>query len=128
MNKSLRKAYKFFVDNAGYVVGRHAMGALRLARAEQIAEHEADRIKFIWSIDEWCDRGPIDWGWSENDIVRWNRTDHECLSCALTIDGNVEASLSGIWDADAHYRRVIEAELLDEYLSRLPVVGARTTN
>lgn len=107
-------AYRFFKQNAGYVVGRCAEGALALARAEALAEAQPDRIRFRWEPDQVPDRGPEDWGWPENEVRRFWRTEHDVWGCVLEIDGEPSGSLWGIWDPDADYRRVIEAGLLLE--------------
>ncbi len=119
MNPHTIKAYHFFKSNAGYVVGQRAKGALHMAKVERLRlmAEDAGRLSYSWVYDNDTDRGPIDWGWSEKEIARWNQSRHEVEYCDLEIDGECVASLGGIWDADANYRRVVEAELMSEYLS-----------
>jgi len=38
----LRSAFRFFSEHAGYIVGKHAKGALDLARAEQLLRRAED--------------------------------------------------------------------------------------
>lgn len=44
--KTLLERFKFFHENAGYVVGRRAVGAFRLAQAEEKGERLG--LKVIW--------------------------------------------------------------------------------
>lgn len=122
------EAYRFFKQNAGYVVGRRAEGALALARAEALAGAQPERIRFRWEADPNADRGPGDWGWPEPEVRRFWRTEHEVWGCVLEVDGEPRGSLWGIWDPDAGYRREIEAELLLEAIEednslRLPLTA-----
>lgn len=111
--KAIIEAYRFFHANAGYVVGRRALGAISLARAERIAK--ARGWSWSWEWDEDHDRGPADWGASEADVARWECSPHECLGCVLKdAEGHVLGSLWGIWDPSASYRRVVESELAGE--------------
>jgi len=114
MNKQVLNAYKHFRQyGVGGLVGTDAQYCLALARIEHIADQAG--IVPQWDYDQYCDRGPIDWGWPESEIKRWEQSSHECESCSVvTDDGEYAASLSGIWDADTDYRRLIEAELLLE--------------
>lgn len=99
---SLLRAYRFFVENAGYIVGQRALCALQLARAEHHA-NECD-----WQA-EWVGDDCPDLSWM-TDAER--AQEHEVLGCILRdADGNVLASLWGITDPDSSYMRVVEAEL-----------------
>ena len=101
----LERAFHFFFENAGYIVGQRAACALSLARAEQYAED--NDWKAVW---EWDDDADLSW---MSDDER--QQEHEVLGCVLKdAAGNVLASLWGIVDADSNYRRVIEAELAAE--------------
>jgi hypothetical protein len=128
LNTSLVREYRFQFANAGYCVGHRAEGALSLARASMLlSELQAqDLVTVRWEYDEYADNGPVDWDWSEKDIERWNRSNHEVEACAIEdSDGNVLASLSGIWDADARYRHVVEAELALECYQQLQEIASR---
>ena len=102
-----RKAFRFFHENAGYVVGQRAIGAAALARAEEKAADAG--ITFRWEHDHDPD---ISW-MSETE----KKQDHEILGCmAMSVCGECGqrkqlASLWGIVDPSNEYRRVIEAEL-----------------
>ncbi len=110
-----RKAWRFFHAHAGYVVGQRAIGAADLARAEEDAARQ-----------DWC----FCWEWDEDSAsegcrsaITCNKPDsheHEVFGCLVrTREGEVLASLWGIWDPDASYSRVIEAELASEALFTL---------
>lgn len=107
MTKQLIRRYRFFFENAGYVVGQRAVCALSLARAEQHA----------WDNDWQCS-----WEWDDCPDLSWMseeelKQEHEVLCCVLKDgDGNVLGSLCGITDPDNSYRRVVEAELAAEAL------------
>jgi hypothetical protein len=107
---TLRKAFQFFLDNAGYATppGRAAC-ALELARAERYAYEQE------WSW-EWRFDDDADLSWMD-DAER--AKEHEVLGAILNDrDGNHLASLWGIVDPDATYRRVVEAELASEAQAR----------
>lgn len=114
MDRRLIERYRFFRKHAGYVVGKCAGGALELAKAETIGER-SPLVRFEWAPDDLTD-GPESWGWPEKDVKRFYQSDHSVEACTLYIDNEPTESLFGIWDADSNYRRVIEAELLTQYL------------
>jgi len=102
---SLLRAYRFFVANAGYVVGHRAECALNLARAEQYARENDWQAEWVWDDD-------ADLSWM-SDAER--EKPHEVYGCVLKdANGNVLASLWGITDPDREYMRVVEAELAAE--------------
>lgn len=116
------RSFSFFRDHAGYVVGERAVCAIALARAEQFALDQG--FTYSWGNDEcgadclgdheyWCnDARRRAAGY---DGGRYDRCDHEVLAVILEdANGNVLASLGGIIDPDADYRRVVEAELASE--------------
>jgi len=118
-----RQAYQFFKDNAGGIVGESALGAARLARAEEALATavNAGVARVLW---EWDDN--IDDSWMAE---RERKQPHEWTRCAIVRDVTYTrlgagilngttyqhteclASLHGIVDADRNYMRVIEAEL-----------------
>jgi hypothetical protein len=105
------------MEHAGYATppGRTACAAA-LARAEERAE--AAGFVFEWVPDECSDLSWMD----EAEAAR----DHEVLGCIVHDPaGEHLASLWGIVDADANYRRVIEAELGAEALEgyAAPIAG-----
>ena len=107
MNTPLLRAYRFFFEHAGYIVGQRAQCALALARAEQYArDNEWDAE---WVADDFPD---LSWMADEEQ-----RQPHEVLGCILRdADGNSLGSLWGITDPDNAYMRVVAAELADEAL------------
>ena len=112
-----RRAWRFFMEHAGYATPPGpVMCAAALARAEERAE--AAGLTFEWVSDDCPDLSWMD----EAQAAR----DHEVLGCIVRDPaGQHLASLWGIVDADASYRRVVEAELaaeaLDSYAA--PVAG-----
>jgi hypothetical protein len=104
---SLLRAYRFFVANAGYIVGQRAQCALGLARAEQYA------LDNDWCV-EWVDDDCPDSSWMSEEEQQQH---HEVFGCILKdINGNVLASLWGITDPDCDYMRVVAASLAAESL------------
>lgn len=123
MERKLRDRYEFFRENAGYIVGQRALGAIALARAEELAEAQPERIEFQWVPNSDSDNGPEDWGWPEPEVRRFWRTKHEVWGCALLIDGEHQASLWGIWDPSEGYCREIQAGLMLDVLSEHNPIG-----
>lgn len=64
---SIRSDWRFFHNNAGYVVGQRAIGAWNLMKAERYAMER--EWGWSWDWDDCADNGPRDWGWSESDIA-----------------------------------------------------------
>jgi hypothetical protein len=113
MDKYLRKAFQFFLENQPcYIVGHHAECALALAKAERNAK----------SLGMFAT-------WEHDDIglreLREEGFDSEvCLICLIyDAMGNCCGSLSGIDDNSAEYRRVIEANLFLESIQDMERVG-----
>jgi hypothetical protein len=111
------RAWQFFMEHAGFGTppGR-AVCAASLARAEEQAESAG--LRFEWVEDECPDLSWMD----AREVAR----DHEVLGCiARSPEGEHLASLWGIVDADANYRRVVEAELAAEALDgyAAPIAG-----
>lgn len=107
-----RKAFRFFLDHAGYVVGQRALGALELARAERALKRSSLRVRWESDPDAW---------YHVRDCEGLDpKADHEVeiasivLPCSEHSSGckhdNTLDSLGGIIDADSKYRRLIEAE------------------
>jgi hypothetical protein len=122
VDPKLRKAYDFFKEHAGGVVGEAGVGALNLARAEAYAkEHD-------WVFEWEDDPEEYQLGDAEDEVPP------EVLNCMLRDeDGNVLASLGGIGMSgntreDKDYGRVIEAELALEAMPEDKLVknGTRT--
>jgi hypothetical protein len=109
IDNELRKAFRFFFENAGYCVGRRAEGALQLARAERWAREEGAEVAWVDDNEVWDGDCPAP------DMV---------LGCTLKV-GDEEVSLWGIGLNHAYrkdmilhrgllvtpYQRVVEAEL-----------------
>lgn len=109
-----RSAFRFFHRSAGYCVGRRALGAWHLTKAEEWLQRlcEADQARIVW---DWDDGADLSWMTDterakEHEIL-CARIEFRCVSCR---GWETVASLCGIVDADADYRRVIEAELACE--------------
>lgn len=104
-----RKAFRFFLANAGGIVGHNAETAIALARAEAYARDHDWTV--VWEDDDPCD------GCCCCDGT--HGTEHQsCEWAALYLPGEKypAASLGRITDATREYRRVIEAELASEAL------------
>lgn len=105
VDPKLKRAYAFFKENAGYVVGRSAEGALALARAEAIAS------SLGWDVDWEEDPEEYQMGDAEEEPP------NEVYNAMLRDeDGKVIGSLGGIGDPSRSYQRVVEAELALEAL------------
>lgn len=99
---SIIRAYRFHFKNGGYIDGARSACALRMARAEDAAQH----LDWVYEWEEDIDR---DLSWMD---AAERENEHEVLCVILrSADGEVLASLGGIVDADRDYRRIIEAEL-----------------
>jgi len=121
MTKDLQQAFRFFHANIGGVVGRIAIDAIALARAEQWARD--NDLEFQWEYEDdadlsWCDRcehikecSTQYRSWFGCDHYRSH--EHEVLWVRVELDGE-QVSLGGIVDADRDYRRIIEAQLAEE--------------
>ena len=112
MTARLVESWRFFMREAGYIVGQRAAVALRLAKAEAAA---AESLTFRWEHDT-----DPDLSWMD---AAERAESHEVLGCvALRPCGacgeSVQvASLWGIVDPSPEYRRVVEADLACEVLS-----------
>lgn len=122
-----RAAFRFFHRHAGYVVGSRAIGAIRLARAEQVLQEaiHTGTARVVWE-----DEFDVDMSWIEQYRPceqSWYRTRLadgrlEVLHCKLETRcpncGKLELanSLGNIFmlTSEKHHRRVIEAELACE--------------
>ena len=108
MDSQLRKSYRFFHENAGYIVGQKAMGALQLAKAER------DLFDcYGWSWQTEPDYSP-DLSWMSDEE---RRQEHEVIGLVLVDpDGKprYEHSLWGIVDPTNDYLRVEAANLAFE--------------
>jgi hypothetical protein len=113
----LLKRWQFFREHAGYVVGQRAIGALELARAEIAGERSDMRI--VWQDDADADTSWLEQEGFERELQEWRRGDMSCESALVYLDGDVLASLGGIFGADDAYRRVVNAELVSEALATL---------
>lgn len=111
----LKEPFRFFSENAGYAVGRRAIGALALARAEQWAEE--NDVRFDWEYDEayeeYADAQGDHAGWCSKERQGIPHT-HRVLWCGARKGNDILASLAGIIDPDWKYSRVVEAELAFE--------------
>ena len=116
---SVRKAFSFFHENAGGIVGQRAIGAASLARAEETLSRAQylDAARVRWEFDPYAD---LSW---MTDSER--EESHECEGCIIEVsrDGGETwehaASLLGIVDASRDYRRIVEAELASEAFDTL---------
>lgn len=126
---ALTKQEKFFYDHGGYSYKPGAetqeQGRIRCARELAVAETRAKDAGFEY---EWSD----DWAVGSHKEYFGKGSAYEdgepstCESCVLrNEDGDVLASLGCIDDADADYRRVVEAELADEAFARIDKENAR---
>ena len=124
LNTHQVKATQFFQANAGGIVGRNAITAISLMRAERHAEDEG--WSFHWEFDYDLDTSWMD----ERQLKDLQDGNLESVQCLLKdSNGNALASLSGIVMGlsaeDQNYRRVVEAELASEgmALARCHVCG-----
>lgn len=105
MDTSTLKAYRFFRAGGGTVAG-----SLACARAERNRIGLGARV--VWHPD-WLVGSHVE----EFGREVYDREPDECESATLVdADGVILGSLHCIDDADARYRRLIEAELALEYL------------
>jgi hypothetical protein len=109
-----RSAFEFFHEHAGYIVGRRAIGAAELARAEAWL-NEQDDLEVVWKDDPYPDLSWLPDGETVQtvEVCRIEREPYACHCCGQTVQ-EVLTSLSGITDADDNYRRVVAAELAAE--------------
>ena len=104
----LIEAYRFFVKHSGYVVGRRAIGAMNLARAEAYAK--AAGYTVTWEPDFDADLGDHE-AWC-SAAKQGKCPGHEAQMAILCdASGKVRETLGGIIEADRDYHRVVEAEM-----------------
>jgi hypothetical protein len=131
MTRELVTAYRFHRENSASRVGNHAADALDYARAELAARNLGWSVTWEYDPDAdlgdhayWCnDQRRADAGYgADGDRLSFfsgygHEHDHETTYAVLRdADGEHLASLGGIIDADATYRRTVEAELALEAL------------
>lgn len=106
----LIKDMRFFREHGAQLVGHASRVGLDLARAEREMEKRGWTVEWHWDDD-------ADWSWMDE---RQRKQEHEVYYAVLKDrKGEVLASLGGIFDPDNKYRRVVEAELASEALSRV---------
>jgi hypothetical protein len=125
MANKLERAYRFFRENAGGIVGESAKTAMALARAEAWA---GEHLTFWWEYDddvEWDGEGPAPSSAPERCGAVLRRDAEPYLTSIgdwrvyeFPRGLHMLASLCGIWGADSNYRRVIQAELALEAWGR----------
>lgn len=113
-------AEQFFYDNAGYCYDPKTQTEEqgRVQCASELARAEAHSHEQEWEV-EWVpdtQADPLDWDGEGPMGV-------EASGCILRASDGVEESLWGIWDASPVYRRVVEAELALEALSRVEALS-----
>lgn len=121
IDAQLRKAWRFYIEHAGWVVGRRAQGALDLARAERTLQESDDwRVRWEPEYDDcgcYCDPNNEEYPLcayhdGEEHTFEVALLERRCCKCG---SWEVAQALGGIIDADVNnYRRVIEAELMSE--------------
>lgn len=121
--QEIKDAFRFFHANAGCVVGRRAVGALELARAETRAKEMG--LVFSWEPEEfpWDGDVPL----APTDLLefvaccRWEETFPHLTGNARSEHRRTLASLGMVATTSYHdpYRRVVEAELAREALETL---------
>lgn len=120
---------QFFFEHAGWSYnpktetadeGRER-GAIALAQAEQ--RFRESSCWFEWVHDDDADASFVN-DWEPADREQWEASEHMAEGCVLYAPPEndhgkprVLASLWGVFDADASYRRVVEAELASEVMS-----------
>jgi len=114
MNKQVKQKYQDFRKmGVGGFVGYDAKICLSLARCEYVAERCG--IEVEWEPD---DSMSIDDIYDEENLPKnfWDKEHY--IECAFINDtnGDYGASLGGIVDAGADYRRLISAELISEVM------------
>ncbi len=119
----LKKNLKAFKRNAYFWYrkqGFNAQAALSAARTQVILDmsKDAGTTQILWLSDDSAD-GPEDWGWDEKDIKAWYKTEHEVYGCVLKIKGMPQESLWGIFDPSNNYMKIVENELMQNYLCRI---------
>jgi len=105
--------FQFFRDNAGYIVGERALGALRLAQAEQHAQANG------WDV-EWANdlEGCICCDFESESCACSTGESHEVYVAVLRDEaGRVLASLGSICQPDRAYMGVVGAVLALEALA-----------
>lgn len=128
MDRSLARAYKFFKDHSGYVVGKRAIGALQLAKAEIEAENRGWDVRwepeqeavedFLGDHEFWCARARRNAAEKKTGSRGRTICQHEAYwAVVVDSEGNqLPASLGGILDPERDYMRVVAAELFSEIL------------
>lgn len=112
MTDELTPAERFFYDNS-VNWGHETYNEARLRTAREMAAAEQHAKDHNWRV-EWCD----DWEVNHGDESGYDPV--TCEYATLYTEGDEAlASLSCIDDADANYRRVIEAELAQEAIDYL---------
>jgi hypothetical protein len=105
--------------------GYQAKRAIESARIQIILDNSVDAgtTEFLWemSADGYDVIGPDEWGWdySKKEVKKWNETEHECFDCIMKVKGRIEESLSQIIDPDRSTMKMIENDLMSEYLYRI---------
>ena len=117
LSPSASPAERFFYENAGYVVGRRAESAQRLARAEAWlqAETDAGRATVTWvrSAFRWDGDEPLPKGCKHMDVSIEMRA--PCPCCGVAKIRHASLCSVAFMPGDT-YPRIVEAELASELL------------
>lgn len=126
--QAARGAVRWHYTHGGYsydpAIETKQQGRWRCARQAAEAEAWAKEYAVIEWVDDSesfdpqdCDGGMPDCGWCPPDR-EGPCPGHECEGCVLSVRGtSMHTSLRRIVDADADYRRVVEADLAVEAMS-----------
>jgi hypothetical protein len=106
-SKALERSYDFFRKHAGFVVGKSAQGAWKLARAELEAASRG------WYC-EWEDDPD---GFDTLGEIPPEEVEEVLIAVLYDENGEMLASLGGIVNPDRNYARVVEAELAVDALA-----------
>jgi hypothetical protein len=109
--RKLLSAYRFFRNISGGIVGYTAVTAIILARAEILAQEAGCTFAWEHDAEDWAD---LQREFSDHALMPTN-TD---ICFMYDASGQLLGSLGAIWDADANYRRVAEAEVAGEVYGR----------
>jgi len=110
MDRKLQNAFRFFYANAGYIVGKRAVGAIALARAERWASQLGYEYRWNFEQENYNDFLGDHAYWCADERAS-RQHEHEVFYCVLETHGRILASLGGIIDPTYASCRVIEAEL-----------------
>jgi hypothetical protein len=96
---------RFFYEHAGYSFD---------PKTETAEDGRARAARQLAAAETWAERVGVEYRWEDDWGIGSHREPETCEAVVAYLSGRAVGSLGCIDDADANYRRLIEAEIASE--------------